>query len=239
MTRRAGSRANRRKSAAGSSPAQVSKSWIARAGLGDEVGGLGDDERVEQRVGQVRLREDHPLPVPEGARALPLDEVRRQCERCAAEADQRHAAVERAPEDADRLVDVGEILLGLVGLQRVDGGARAHRRVDHGAGHERERQAHRGSRDEQVGEEDRRIDAEPVDRLDRHLRREIGGRAQGHEVHAAADLAVLGKVAPRLPHQPDGRPGNGFFPAGAEEQVGGRAHAVTRRAATSRWSRAA
>src|SRR5205823_1873240 len=65
--------------------------------------------------------------------------------------------------------------------------------------------AHRFGHDEDVAEEDGRVDAEDVDRLQRYFRRQIGRLAELEEADLLADGAVLRQAAPGLPHQPDRR----------------------------------
>ena len=79
-------------------------------------------------------------------------------------------------------------------------------------------QAHRLQRHEQVGEQDRGVEAEPPDRLQRDLRGELGRLAQLEEADARAHLPVLGEVASGLAHQPEGRALGGFAAAGAQEE---------------------
>ena len=66
--------------------------------------------------------------------------------------------------------------------------------------------AERQRNDQDVGEEDRRVEVEPFDRLQRYLGGELGIEA---EVEEGADprpqLPVFGQVASCLPHHPDRR----------------------------------
>ena len=57
--------------------------------------------------------------------------------------------------------------------------------------------AHARQRDEDVGEEDGRVDAEPRDRLQRDLGRQLRRAAAFQEIVALADRAVLRQVAAR------------------------------------------
>jgi hypothetical protein len=80
------------------------------------------------------------------------------------------------------------------------------------------RQPHRLERDQQIGEQDRGVEAETPDRLQRHLGGQRGVLAQLQERHALADLAVLGEVAPRLAHHPQRRLRRRFTTTGPQEQ---------------------
>ena len=66
--------------------------------------------------------------------------------------------------------------------------------------------AERMRHDKDVGEQDRGIEAETADRLQRHLDGEVGIVAEVEETSGALSrLTVLGKVAAGLAHHPDGR----------------------------------
>ena len=57
-------------------------------------------------------------------------------------------------------------------------------------------------RHDDVAEEDARVDAVTADRLQRDLARQVGREAGVEHGGADAQLAVLGKRAPRLAHEP-------------------------------------
>ena len=71
---------------------------------------------------------------------------------------------------------------------------------------------HRLEDQQQVGEDDRRIHAQPLDRRQHDLGAEVGPFAQLQKAHAAAHGAILGQVTARLPHQPNRRPRNRLAP---------------------------
>ena len=71
----------------------------------------------------------------------------------------------------------------------------------------------------QIGEDDRRVDAEPLDRDAHHLAAALRIAAELEEAHLRADRAVLRHVAAGLPHQPDGRVVDRLAAAGAEERA--------------------
>ena len=57
------------------------------------------------------------------------------------------------------------------------------------------------------------------ERLQRDLERELGRPAELEQRVLLAQRAVLGHVAPRLPHHPDGRAVDGLAPARAQEAI--------------------
>ena len=127
-----------------------------------------------------------------------LDEVAGQRERRAGEADERRRA-ELADERAHRLGDVRDV----VGRQRgqpveVGGGAERLRDDRSGARHDVEVDADRLERHDDVGEEDRRVDAVAAHRLQRDLGDEVG-RGAGVE-HLVALAQPCG--TPAAPGRP-------------------------------------
>ncbi len=76
---------------------------------------------------------------------------------------------------------------------------------------EPELRAERLRHEEDVGEQDRRVEAEAPDRLHRDLGGELGIVAQGQEVPGLRPRRlVLRQIPPRLPHHPDRRDGQGL-----------------------------
>ena len=71
---------------------------------------------------------------------------------------------------------------------------------------------------EDVGEQNRGIDAQPLGRGDRHLGRQLGPFAQLEERDLRANGPVFGHVAAGLPHQPDRRDFRRLAPAGFEKR---------------------
>jgi hypothetical protein len=98
----------------------------------------------------------------------------------------------------------------------------ADRAVDDGPalGRELEADAHRLERQQDVGEDDGGVELEAAERLQRDLRRHLRVAAHLDEGELLADRAVLGEVAPGLPHQPDGRRVDGTLRAGIEKAHG-------------------
>ncbi len=159
-------------------------------------------------------------------RGAALDEVGGERPWRAAEADERHVTFRRlrrelAPGLADGGEDVAEVALD-VGLDEAgDVRQRAYRAVEDRAvaGGEAQPGAHGVERQQDVGEDDRGVDAEAPHRLQGDLGGELGRAAEGEEVHPLAQGAVLGEVAARLPHQPNRTPLGGLVPARPEEEV--------------------
>ena len=147
-----------------------------------------------------------------------LDEVAGERERRAGEADERRRA-ELADERAHRLGDVRDV----VG-RRARAAGRGRRRCGTARattgpmpGHDVEVDADRLERHDDVGEEDRRVDAVAADRLQRDLGDEVGRRAGVEHRVALADLAVLGQRAAGLPHEPHRRVRDRLAAAGPQE----------------------
>src|SRR5262249_10401344 len=125
-------------------------------------------------------------------RALPaFDEVARDRERRAREPDERRLAVELAPDEPHGIEHVAEPLGRLEDAEPIDVLARSDGRVDDRALalRELERRAHRLERQEDVGEEDRRIEAE-LERLERDLEAELRRLADLEERVLLAEGAV-------------------------------------------------
>ena len=103
--------------------------------------------------------------------------------------------------------------------QRVHLRAGAHRLGQLRAGVEGHPHAERLERQQDVGEDDRGVEREAAQRLQRGLDRQLRRLAQRQEVHALAQRAVLRQVAAGLPHDPQRRAVDRLAPAGAQEAV--------------------
>ena len=136
-----------------------------------------------------------------------LHQVRGDRERRPREADDRHPVPERRADPPDRLEHERHRLRRITLDEPLDVGTRPHRPLDHRPVTRRELEpdAHRLDDQQDVGEEDRGVHAEPLDREDRHLRRGLRVLAQVEEPQARPHGAVLGQIAAGLPHQPDRR----------------------------------
>jgi hypothetical protein len=107
----------------------------------------------------------------------------------------------------------------------VDAGQPRHGRlvadgaVDHRpfAPGELEPDAERLDDQQDVGEEDRRVDAEPRDRLERDLRRRLRIARELEEAVALAHGAIFRQVAAGLPHEPHRRVRSGLATRRAQE----------------------
>src|SRR5690606_9937929 len=132
--------------------------------------------------------------------------------------DERRLAVELTPNQPDRLEHITEPLFRLTNPKFFDRRAITHGRVDDRAFafFERERRAHRLERQEDVREEDGRIDAEPK-RLERHLERELRRLADLEERVFFPERTVLGHVAAGLTHEPNRRHIHGLTTTGAQK----------------------
>ncbi len=140
-------------------------------------------------------------------RALARDHVGRHRPRRAAEADQRDVGIELAANAAQRLIHRFEFAeVGLRGqarhllrrIQRIE--PRAF------AGLEAHGTAERVGDDENVGKDDRGIEVETADRLQRHFGGVFRREAQIEKAAGlGAQFAILGQITPGLPHHPDRR----------------------------------
>jgi hypothetical protein len=148
-----------------------------------------------------------------GARGPTFHEVARQREGRASEPDQGH--VELVHEFSDRLEDEWDAGFGLQRLQSVDVRDRSDGLADDGPhpGRDLEFDPHRLEGHDDVGEEDRGVDAQAANRLERRLRSELRGPADLQDVVRRAQLPVLGQAATRLSHEPDGRGVDGLAAA--------------------------
>ena len=97
----------------------------------------------------------------------------------------------------------------------------SHRIMDHRsfAFRERQTEAHRFKRQQDVGKNDGRIERKAVDRLERDLRRQLGRLAQLKDRVLRAERTIFCHITARLAHEPDRRTINRFTPAGFEEAI--------------------
>jgi hypothetical protein len=73
-----------------------------------------------------------------------------------------------------------------------------------------------------VREQDRAVEAEPADRLERHLGRGVGiGRQREKSPLLGPQSAIFGEIAPRLPHEPQRRHGLTLPAKSRQEGLGG------------------
>ena len=204
-----------------------------RGDLGIEVGAGRVGEDREQSAEFARLAVQEALDRPEGLAAAALDHVGRHRPRAARKADQGYAAAELAPHEPHRVHDVAQLALRVGHAEPSDVGRGLYRTRDARslARFELETEVHRVRDRQDVREEDRGVEAETCERLQRHLAGELGCRAERKKAPGAfARRAVLGEIATCLPHHPDRRPGCRLAQQRAQQQVVGErgAHAVGR-----------
>ena len=161
---------------------------------------------------------------------LPGHHVGRDRPRRAAEAEQRDIRRERALHPPHCLVHRREHASVLGGGERVQLGGIVERfEARPFAGLECHVAAERMRHHQDVGEQDRGIEAEAADRLQRDLGGELRREAEIEEpAGALAQRAIFGQIAPGLAHEPDRR--HGLRPAGQdfEDRFGfGTAHGIS------------
>ena len=170
---------------------------------------------------EVGTRVEQGLHVAEVLAAAAFDHVAGERERAAAEADERNAA-------AQRLAHHGEGVEHVAQPRRVGNGERgdvalgAQRPLELRplAFDEVQPQSHRVGHREDVGEDDRSVEREALDRLQRDLTGELGRLREREEAAGLAPRGVVfGKVAPRLAHDPDRRVRRRFAQQRAQERV--------------------
>ena len=118
--------------------------------------------------------------------------------------------------------DVGEVF-GAVGAEGGDLVVGADGDVDLRAfaGDEFEVEAHGGEGQEEIGEDDSRVDTEALGGGDGDFGGDVRGAADFEEGVVLADGHVLGHVAAGLAEEPDGGAVDGLAEAGADEAAGG------------------
>ena len=140
-------------------------------------------------------------------RALSGDHVGRDRPRRAAEADQRDLRIEFAAHAAQRFIDRLEFAEVGMRRQRRDLLRRIQRIEPRAfAGLEPHLAAERVGNDENVGEDDRGIEVETPDRLQRHFGGKFRREAQIEKAAGlGAQFAIFRQIAAGLPHHPDRR----------------------------------
>ena len=151
----------------------------------------------------------------------PLHHVAGQGEGQAREADERDLARELSAQDADGVHDEAQGLLRVGHAQGRHGGAVPHPRPQHRALllQELQRHAHGFDRDEDVREQDGRVDAQALDGLQGDLGGELRRLAHGQEVVPAPHLHVFREIAARLAHNPHRDGVDGLSAACLQEPV--------------------
>ena len=143
------------------------------------------------------------------ARGAALDDVGRDGERL-------------APHEAHGLEDRADARLDVDRLEPRHVGLRAHRAMDDRPFARGELEPHAEGLDEQqdVGEEDGRVDTQASHRLQRDLGRRLRIAAQLEKAVARAHRAVLGQVATGLPHEPHRGDRRRLTSGGAQQERG-------------------
>src|SRR5205807_1180709 len=155
-------------------------------------------------------RQSSPITSPPAARRsgrrAALDEVRRNRERRAREADERYPPRERSLHAPGRLEDERNRGVDVDPREVVDLSLAAQGAPDDGplAGGELEPDVERLDDQEDVGEQDRRVDAQTVDGLERDFRRSLRVPAELEKPEPLPHRTVLGQVTACLAHQPHG-----------------------------------
>ena len=140
-------------------------------------------------------------------RAAPRHHVGRNRPRRAAEAEQGDILRQRVLDPADGLVDRRKHRVIGVGRKRVQLRRIVQRLQPRPfASLERHRAAERVRHDQNIGEQDRGIEAEAADRLQRDFRCKLGREAQIEKApRALAQRAIFRQIAPGLAHEPHRR----------------------------------
>ena len=193
----------------------------AGRGLRDEEAPDVVGEPLHQRVREGGVGEEELLGDAERLGPLPLGHVGEEGPRRAGEADEGDAAMQLAPCHAQRVTVEAEPLLGFHIMQTLEVLHRPHwigeLRTDPLV--HRQRHPHRRRDHEDIGEDDRGIDPHEIDGLERHLGGELRRMTHGEEVRRGADRPILGEIATRLAHHPDGRTLDRFTAAGTKEEI--------------------
>ena len=151
--------------------------------------------------------------------ARALDHISHECPGSAAETDERRATVKGAPHCGQRIEHVAQFGRYVRRQEAIQIVRPAKRFGKHGALPllHTNLHAHGLGRHENVGENDRRVQIEPFERLQGNLSSESRGTADLEKRLPGAQCAVFGKIAPGLAHHPYGSAGR-LFPAGCAQK---------------------
>ena len=183
----------------------------------DDVG-----EHPKEPIEDGRLAVEQRLRAGEGAARPALDQIARERERSSRESDQRH--LELLHQEPDGLRHVRLVRLGLQRPEPLESRRIPERRVDHrpSSGLDPDRHADRVEGHHDVGEQDRRVERHPAERLERELHDLVRAPARLQDVRVPAPFPVLGKRATRLAHEPDRRAVDGAASERAEQTIVGK-----------------
>ena len=149
---------------------------------------------------------------------LTLDEIRRERPRRAAEAEQRGGRGQRGARELQGVDHLRRDLLGRGIAELLERVAVANRLRDHGARREVELDAEGGQRAHDVGEHDRRVEREALERHQRDLGRERGVARERLEAVLLAERAVFGEISTGLAHDPERPARHGLAPDRLHQQ---------------------
>ena len=184
---------------------------IHRHGVGDAV-----DKPVER----LRVVVGERLGAGEGLRGRPLHQISGEGPRRTAKTDERGPRTELNPNPFEGLTQKLGAPPRIGKPQPIEIARLSNRVRDMGRGAETELDSGRHQRRQDVGEDDRRVEAEPADRLQGYFSRNLRGATHGQEVSGLlSDLAILGKIPPRLPHHPYRRPVHRFSRTRLEKAI--------------------
>ncbi len=172
-------------------------------------------QRLEERPVGV----EEPLDATVVLRAAALDHVGGECPRRAGETEERTFTLQFRFDAGQRLADVSEARGSAGGVQPVDLSAGLEREIHGDAAFLAKlvALAQRLGDDEDVGEDDRRIEREAAQRLQRDFRGQFRRAYHFEEGVLRLQRAVFRQVATGLAHDPNRRTVERFAGAGGEE----------------------
>ncbi len=176
----------------------------------------------ENVVHQLRLVVHQGLHLGVIVAAAAFDHVAGQRERAAGKTDQRHATVQRLADLRHGVGDVFQILADIRHTQRLDVRFRLQRALELRAFAigKIQTQPHRIRHGKDVREQDRRVQRETVQRLQRHFGSVVRALAQAEKAAGAfARFAVLRQETTGLAHHPHWRVVGRLAQQGAQEGV--------------------
>ena len=141
--------------------------------------------------------------------------------RRAGETEERGAVAKLFPQNPQRLVHVAQFFANLRDGKFFDVSRAAHREIHGDAAGVAESVglSHRLGNHENVAEQNRRVETEPADRLQRHLGGEFRRLDEFEEGIFLLELAIFRQRAASLAHEPDGRAVHRPARAGVEKSL--------------------
>ena len=210
-------------SAGVSSPAQVSKSWIADApaAICDfRYDAVARRNSIEEFAHERGLVTQHLLGARDVAARLTFDHVAGERPRSGGEANHRDVGADGLANSANRVGHESCVALGIEIAQPPDSGNIANRIREHWAGIGYvERQSHRFRDDQNIRENDDGIHIQRAKWLDGNFGRQFRRFTNFKERVPRAHCLIFGQVTSGLAHDPDRDAVDRLEAAGAEEQV--------------------